>query len=391
MSAPQAPLKYDANLIRTDAELRSLEEEWTRLYRESLPRNPFLSYEWVTACRAHVCPTDEVFVLTARAEGRLVGVAPLRRERVRGFRVLRFIGSGWSEYGGFLRAPGHPLVERTFLEELGRRRSEWDLLMLRQLSTEFSALPRTALPGPVRGEQFQAEGSPYLAFPGDWEALCAAGPSWLKHVQKRVRRFQRDGGTVERYSGAEAAERMGEVARVEAHSWQASYGHPVFQDAGVQALFRDAFRKLDPRGEMELWLARMEGQPVAYEINLLTPERVWLYRGGYHQQYARYGPGAVLEFHSIREAWREGRREYDYMSGLEPYKAERTHAVRPLSTLIAHPRTPQGYLAFALLVPARWRLERFPPARTALDFLSEVKRCPKAFLPGSGVVRSRVR
>src|SRR5688500_5507301 len=129
---------YQVEVVRDDDGLRALREDWAGLYRESVPVNPFLSYEWAAACRTHVCRKAEPYVVTARADGRLVGLAALRRDRLRGFRILRFIGSGWSEYVGFLSSPDHPNARAALLEGLAERRSEWDLLLLRQLAAEFS-------------------------------------------------------------------------------------------------------------------------------------------------------------------------------------------------------------------------------------------------------------
>ena len=72
---------YEIELIRSEDRLRSLRSEWIRLYLQSRPLNPFVSHEWATACWHHLCPDAGLFVLTARAQGRLVGVAPLRIER----------------------------------------------------------------------------------------------------------------------------------------------------------------------------------------------------------------------------------------------------------------------------------------------------------------------
>src|SRR5437588_11010142 len=85
---------YDIEIARTEEHLRALEPEWTRLYVQSRPRNPFVSYEWAMACWHHLCTGAEPFIVTARTGGRLVGVAPLRLERHFGLRVLRFIGKG---------------------------------------------------------------------------------------------------------------------------------------------------------------------------------------------------------------------------------------------------------------------------------------------------------
>src|SRR5205807_9653397 len=117
---------YEIELIRTEDRLRALGPDWTRLYLQSRPPNPFVSHEWATACWHHLCPDAGLFVLTARAQGRLVGVAPLRIERHGGFRVLRFLGKGLSPYVGFLRSPEYPDVDGGLLEGLGRNGEHWD-------------------------------------------------------------------------------------------------------------------------------------------------------------------------------------------------------------------------------------------------------------------------
>src|SRR5437868_1954396 len=112
--------EFTTSLVRTGPDFAALEPEWARLHAASRPRNAFLSYEWNRACWEHVCPATEPWVLTARKSGRLVGVAPLRRERRFGFRVLRFLGSGWSNYAGFLRDPDCLDAEAALLYALAR-------------------------------------------------------------------------------------------------------------------------------------------------------------------------------------------------------------------------------------------------------------------------------
>lgn len=386
---------YRTELVRTEEELRALKPAWARLYAASAPRNPFLSYEWVAACAGHVCPNAEPFVLTVWAEDQLIGVAPLRRERHRGFRVLRFLGKGLSPYVGFLVSPEHETMDEILLEALAGARHSWDLLQLTQLADPFTRLHHVQIPGSLRGASRPSswKGASYVAFPGDWEELRRSGIGWLKEGHKRVARFEREGGTTQRYVGSEAAARIDEVIQVEAHSWQARYGQweSPATHGRVMNLIQEALDTLGAHGEMELWIARFGGEPIAHEINFLTADRIWLYRGGYHEDYARLGAGVVLDYLSVRRAWREGRREFDYLSGGEPYKVQRTNAVRPVRQMFLHPRTPRGFAAFALLLAPRAVLEQTAPTRAALRVLARWKNSPKSLLPGAGVVRSRVQ
>lgn len=116
---------------------------------------------------------------------------------------------------------------------------------------------------------------------------------------------------------------------------------------------------------MELWLAYKDGRAAAFQVNFLAGRRLWLYQGAYDDGYRKLSPGGVLDFQSIQAAWAEGFREYDFMSGDEPYKAERTDRARVISYLALYPDTPAGRLAFGLLIAPRWRLKGWSHARAA--------------------------
>jgi CelD/BcsL family acetyltransferase involved in cellulose biosynthesis len=372
--------RYEIELIDTDAGLQSLEAEWTQLYARSTPRNPFLSYEWTAACRRHHCPQSELFVLTARSGGELVAVAPLRRDHNLSFRVLRFIGDGRSDYLGFLHDARHSSAPSALLEHLEERRGESNLAVLRQLAEPYSTLSETPTPGHLRTADVEGTVAPHLAFSGDWDALLKSGPGWLKRMAKASRKWVKDGGSVMRVPGDEAAGYVDQIAEIEAHSWKGEEGVARFQPGPGQELLRQALATLAPCGELELWLAWKEGQPVAFEVNFLAPGRIWLYQGAYRTEFRKYSPGGVLDFLSIERAWKEGAREYDFMSGDEPYKAERTVAERPIRYRALHPSDVRGHLAYGLLLAPRWTLKGYPAARAAHQLWTQARSNPASVL-----------
>lgn len=370
--------RYEIELIDTDSGLCALAAEWSQLHARSTPRNPFLSYEWTVACRQHHCPRTELFVLAARERGELVGVAPLRRDHSLGFRVLRFIGDGRSDYLGFLHAASHPEVPAALLDHLQELQGEWNLAVLRQLAEPYSELAETLVPEYLRSQEVEGTVAPHLTFSGDWDALLATGPGWLKRMAKASRKWVKDGGTTVRVPGEEAAQYVEQIAEVEAHSWKGEEGVARFQPGPGQELLRQALSTLAPRGEMELWLAWKDDRPVAFEINFLAPGRIWLYQGAYRTEFRKYSPGGVLDFLSIERAWKDGAREYDFMSGDEPYKAERTVAERPIRYRALHPADVRGHLAYGLLVAPRWKLKGYPPARVAHQLWTQARSNPAA-------------
>ena len=125
---------YTVHLLESQQDLESLKADWILLYEQVQPRNPFLSYEWAQAWWSCLCPAATPFLLTLRSAGRLVGLAALRLERKRGFRMLRFLADGRADYLGFLLAPGHTHAAGLLLDNLYQHRSRWDIAVLRQLN-----------------------------------------------------------------------------------------------------------------------------------------------------------------------------------------------------------------------------------------------------------------
>jgi CelD/BcsL family acetyltransferase involved in cellulose biosynthesis len=117
---------------------------------------------------------------------------------------------------------------------------------------------------------------------------------------------------------------------------------------------------------MQLWLASLGGRPAAYKIDFVLSDRLWVYQLGYDRDFQKASVGSFLGYVGIEQAWRAGVREYDYLSGDEPYKAERTTASRKICDLAIHSRTIRGRVAFALLLAPRWYLKEVPVLRSAL-------------------------
>lgn len=359
-------------LADTADALSALERDWDALYEEAGGANPFLSYAWTRACFDEEGGAAEPFVLTLRRGGKLIGVAPLCIETRIGFRVLRFIAEGRSDYLGFLCETRSEAIERRLLNELMSRANAWDLMILRNLAEPFTALGKMDKPTGARWHQVQSSSSAYCAWDGDWESLHEGGPSWLKLMRKRRRRFLKGGCSIECFTGAEAAERLDIVAAIEARSWKAREGVARLQPGPGQEILRRAF--LAPGSQAELWLAFTDQEPLAFQIDFATAARLWLYQYAFDEAFAKLSAGSFIQYTSIEHAWDRGAREYDLLMGEESYKASRTTALRPIHTLAGHPRSLRGYFAYLLLVAPRWSLRNVRALKLAQAKVKQLRR-----------------
>lgn len=358
----------DDTTMRVARDARSfaeLEPAWTSLRDSMAEKNPFLSYAWTRACWETLCRKTEPFIVTLWKGDQLLGLAPLCIERKLGFRTLRFIAEGRSDYLGFLCSDADGLVEEALLKAVLADGSKWDLAIFRQLASPFTTLHEAR---PSRSMAFHRRmwtTSAFCQLSVGWDSLHERGPGWLREMRRRLRRFIRDGGTAERFTGKEAIERLHLAAAIETRSWKARKGAMRLQPGAGQDLLRRAFEAMGT--EIELWLAFRGEQPLAFRINFATPERLLLYQGAYDEHYSKSRAGSILSYLAIEHSWHSGAREYDYLSGEEPYKAERTTSVRSIYHLCAHRRALRGWLAYVLLLAPRWNLRQVPALRFLYD------------------------
>ena len=185
---------------------------------------------------------------------------------------------------------------------------------------------------------------------------------------------------MERWTGADAARYIDDAAVVEERSWKPDRGIRRFAEGPPRELLRRAAETLGPRGEIELWLARMDGKPIAFLLNFLTPGEVWYYQGAYDEEYRKQYPGGALHYRCIERAAQSGMSVYDLLSGDEPYKHGWTDGARPLRHLALFPASARGCLAYGVLLWPRWRLRSLPAARAAVQALQGLPARAKAAL-----------
>lgn len=357
---------------RTPETLAALEQEWDELYDQSGRENPFLSYAWTRACFDEEGAGSEPYVLTLRRRGKLVGVAPLCIEARYGFRILRFIADERSDYLGFLCEGGSKAIERRLMNELCEPGQPWDLVVLRNLAEPFTALGTVDHPGPAHWHRVQWTTSAYCRSDGDWSSLHEDGPVWLKQMRNRRRRFLKNGRSLECFTGVDAADRLGLVAQIEARSWKGRDGVARFQPGPGQEILRRAF--LAKGSQLELSLAFAEERAIAFQIDFVTPGRLWMYQYSYDEAYSSLRAGSVIQYSSIDRAWQCGAHEYDFLMGDESYKANRTTALRAITCLAGHRPTLRGHLAYWLLVAPRWKLRRVRSLKLAQSKLKALSR-----------------
>jgi CelD/BcsL family acetyltransferase involved in cellulose biosynthesis len=298
-------------------QLESLEEagaDWSRLAEAA--GNVFSTPEWAAAWWRHFGAGRELRLIACRdAGGAAVALLPLYVNRTRPLRVLRFVGHGPADQLGPVCAPADR--ERTadaVREVLGDPRWRADLLVGDRWSAAEGWTRLTA------GRVLLAEPSPTLSIAGrSWdEFLASRSKNFRDQVRRRERKLAKAHELGFRLSDAgRLADDLSTLLHLHGARWQ---GASAAFDPELEAFHRDFAALALERGWLRLWLAEVDGAPVAAWYGLRFAGCECFYQSGRDPAWDEHSVGFVLLAHTIRSAFEDGMREYRFLRGGDAYK-----------------------------------------------------------------------
>jgi len=320
-----APLKTALRLetIRTPEGLAALEGEWTELFHACAPRpTVFQSFAWAQGIVRSANNTSTPYILTARADDRLVAVAPLALESRLGGASLRWIGGGLAIYGDVLAAPGVDVGAwlREALDGITARRDAQSLMLN---NVRDDAIAADFLCSAARDVGH---------IPAPWIDMAAAGSFgvWRQGLSRSTRRGRsrrlRDleaRGTVSfdfaRHASS-SAQRIGRLIEMK-RAWMdarsvvsRTIGNTDFEI--LVARLATQTSEIDSR----ISTLQLDGEPIAIELGFVTGRRYLSYLGAYDPAYSDYSPGALQLERTLEACFDEGLEVFDLLPLDDDYK-----------------------------------------------------------------------
>ena len=290
---------------------RSFEEQaevvrWDALAQWAAEPNPFFESWYLLPSLRLLDPTGQVRLLCVEADGQLVGVLPVKRERSYYGHPLPHWRT-WLHPNAFC---GVPLVaagaEKAFWRALFAWADEAGSTPL------FFHLPEMPLHGPVHAalrEVLATENRPAALVhryqramlqsdlsPADYfEASVNA--KRRKELRRREKRLTELGDLqVDRQGAAHGIEEwIDEFLALERSGWKGAGGSALASGEATEALFRSAMRGAAERGRLERLTLRLDGRAIASLTSFVTPPGAFGYKTAYDEKYARFSPGVLLQ------------------------------------------------------------------------------------------------
>ena len=329
------------DLVATERGLEALQEEWNPLLKSSSADTLFLTWEWISTWWQVYGQLDVLHVLTARLpDGRLVGIAPLRRVK-RGVRAvwrydsIEFIGHGGDvtpEYLDIIAAPGH---EATVVDAFAHKLcadDTIDAIDLRPSSAASATIARLEARLRSNGGQVTRlpdSVCPVLSLPDTPEAFLAGrSRNYRKKMGEYERACRRDLQATVRTSRTqeEVSRDMDVLVDLHHRRWDGS--SRSFQSPEYIEFHRCLGRTLFGRGWIRLFSLESGSSTIASLYCFSYGGRYYYYQAGRDPFYTKHRVGLVLMHKVIQEAIKEGATLFDFLRGEEPYKFHwATHTV----------------------------------------------------------------
>jgi CelD/BcsL family acetyltransferase involved in cellulose biosynthesis len=322
-------------------DLLSLKEEWEALHE--LSQNPcvFLSWEWIAACWKYEYESGsaDLRLLQARDEqGRLVGIAPLMRitRRIAGvfsWRILKFIAlPDGSDHADFIIEAGQETaVTRAFLDWLMQNR-DWSEMLLEGLASDSPIIP-VLRESELKTIQLQTLECPVLIIDRDWDSHFASLSKNKRQVQRRHwRKLDRDFPDQWAWRIVEDPEDvrqvMEELFTLHSAQWRARGLPGSFGDEISRRMHHELAQRFLQRGWLRLYQVTIEDKTVGVFYSYWYLNRAYYFSSGVDLAYSQYNIGHILNEISLRQAFENGMKEYDFLWGLQSYKLQWGPAIR---------------------------------------------------------------
>jgi len=333
-------------LVTDVSEFRTLKNEWNQL---AVPtRNPLYLHEWFDHCITAFGEETNLKIFVARSDGVVRAIAPLVFDRSEGIRRLRFLAHPLGEGSyGFLYADHASL--KTVCAGIMNSNLPLSLPGLGADSKDLQSLCDTSR---VRGLLVLRPKSVAVAsvrLDNDWKSIEAKMSNKTRKFIRWARRAAEREGPVKFEvilpTEEELDHHLAEAFRVEAAGWKGQTGSAILSEPKKKRFWQEFSRTATRLGILRLFFLRIGGVTVAMRLAAEYAGRLWDYKIGYDERWARYSPGILLTQETLRYAMERRLDALEFLGQAERWQCRWPIELGYRTTIRFYPVSIDGSLA----------------------------------------------
>jgi CelD/BcsL family acetyltransferase involved in cellulose biosynthesis len=188
--------------------------------------------------------------------------------------------------------------------------------------------------------------SPFVEIEGgDWDRYRSSlDRNVRKNIGRRLRRLGEHGTVSLQVADGlrDLDSLLHEGFRLEASGWKRERATAIASDPVIERFYTEIARWATERGWLAMRFLRVDGTAIAFSLCLQASGIVYALKSGYDPAFRRFGPGILLTYESLRDAFERGLRSYELLGDEEPYKLMFSSSVRDRVRFQAFGRSLRG-------------------------------------------------
>lgn len=311
----------------------SLMREWQSLFDTGLTKVPFLRPDylqtwWRTRGGGEWPESAQLVLISAREDGKLVGLAPCFVSERDGKHSLLLLGAiEISDYLDLVVSASHVqefargllmYVRDHLVGEYGIQQIELDNIL--ELSPSIQAFQQASLELGLKIEVSPLERAPYIPLNGDYEEYLSRLDKKQRHeIRRKMRRMMELPTPTHWYIVSDATmldAEIEEFLKLMAFDPEKK----AFLSEKMKEQMRISMREAFNAGYLQLAFMCIGDDRAAAYLNFDFGNRIYVYNSGMNPEYFEHSPGWVLLGHLLKWANENSRFEFDFMRGTEDYK-----------------------------------------------------------------------
>ena len=297
----------------------SLETKWQELLGTCTTNHIFLSPQWQRAWWQVFGHDYELLLLSIHDDQSLLGIAPLKRQDGR----LSFIGSpDVCDYMDFIARQGREdyvfskLLD--YLAKLEWRNLELDSLLPQSLTLKY-LVPLAEQKG-YQVEIKQTNVSPQLILPPSWEDYLGLLKTKDRHELRRKLRRLEQAQSVNYLTITEKGLLLTSMDSFFKLFNMSNTEKANFMTGRKREFFTTIVSSLAEKGNIRLSFMDIGRARTSTTLCFDYNNDIYLYNSAYDPAYSSFSVSLLLKVFNIREAVENKKKDFDFLSGNEPYK-----------------------------------------------------------------------
>ena len=292
----------------------------------------FQTFDWINTWWKYFGFRGEKLLIAIFEDNLLIGIAPLyatkmKKRRIPFFKMLLPMGSGESDYNGFILKKDHESKAVAALLNF-LRTQRWIIFRIddvRHESPTAQFLPDAIAASGLHVKIFDHTPCPYIALPSNSdEYIVSLDTHFKKNLRHRTKRIH-ELGKID-FSVAPRDISIPDAMRAFFNLHESRWAQQGQKGALTGDLIKAMHTEAAERLSRYLYIGFLElnGKKIACQYGYTYKNIRYSYLRGWDPEFKKYGVANILLMHLIEEAIKNGEQEYDFLRGNESYKFDFT-------------------------------------------------------------------